>query len=276
MIKTALLGHPTGHSLSKIIHETAFAQTKIDGNYEVFDVLPDDLKNTVESLTQQGFTGFNVTIPHKTAVTEFLNDVDDNVRAAGCTNTVKINADGSLSGFNTDIFGFQKGLEKDFENALIIGNGGAAKAAATALADKKTPHLTLLVRNFERGNVLKDQVTNNFPCVKITVTTQITDLSGFDLIVNSTPLGMYGKFVDETPVDEKLFATAETNAVAYDIVYNPAKTLFLKNAEKHGLQTVEGLDMLVWQALKAFEIWTGVTPDFSAMKKAAQIALQNF
>ncbi len=143
MIKTALIGHPLGHSLSKAIHTAAYKSVGLEGKYDVIDVKQNQLKETIENLKKEGYSGFNVTIPYKVEVKKQLQLWDMLVDYAGCTNCVKINPQGAMYGYNTDIFGFTEAIPNEIRNnlngksALILGNGGAARAVAVALVMMK-------------------------------------------------------------------------------------------------------------------------------------------
>ena len=192
-------------------------------------------------------------------------------------NTVKILPDKSLHGYNTDVHGFIKAIPVDIQSKIngsrvaIIGNGGAARAAAVALAQLNVKEIDFYVRNIINASVMINIVRENFPHIKINShqMQHIDDLSSYSMLVNTTPIGMRGKAMGLSPIPEETIKTLNKNAVVYDIVYNPIKTTLIELAQKHNIQTINGLDMLIYQAEKAFEIWTGKKPDVKSMKIAA-------
>lgn len=275
MIKTALIGHPLGHSLSGAIHTAAFKSLKMDGKYELIDVTPDKLPATIERLKNEGFAGFNITIPYKIEVKKYLNLWDMNVDYAGCTNCVRIKPDGGMFGYNTDIFGFSEAIPTEKKNnligkkALVLGNGGAARAVAVALIIMKLSDIDFMVRNPEKAISLKELMSNNFKKTNCNFIQSVSDISEYSIIINATPLGTKGENIDKMPLAAAILENADKNAIAYDLVYNPSETQFIKTAKEVGLHTIGGLDMLVYQAQKAFKIFTGQQPDFEIMKSAA-------
>lgn len=275
MIKTALLGHPLGHSLSGVIHTAAFKSVNLDGKYELIDVAPNKLDETIERLKKEGFAGFNVTIPHKVEVKGRLQLWDMLVDYAGATNCVKIKPDGAMYGYNTDIYGFTEAIPVEKRDnlvgkkALVLGNGGAARAVAVALVMMKVGNIDFLVRNLEKASALHELMQNNFKNTCCQLIQTVADISQYSIIVNATPLGMFGENVGKMPLAASILEKANKDTIAYDLVYNPLETAFLKTSKEFGLYTIGGLDMLVYQAQKAFKIFTGKQPDFEKMKEAA-------
>ncbi len=275
MIKTALLGHPLGHSLSGAIHTAGFKSVGLEGKYDVIDVPPEKLKETIERLKKDGYSGFNVTIPYKVEVKKQLSLWDMFVDYAGCTNCVKIKQNGELYGYNTDIYGFSEAIPEEMranlegKKALVLGNGGAARAVAVALVMMKVSNIDFRVRSLEKSAELKDLMNTKFKKTTCQMVQTLTDISEYSIIVNTTPLGTIGENKDKMPIATSLLEKANKSAIIYDLVYNPSETLYLKTAKELGLYTIGGLDMLVYQAQKAFKIFTGKEPDFNKMKEAA-------
>ena len=263
--------------MSAVIFRAAFESAVIDGSYEILETEPEDLIDRIKFLKSRNFDGFNVTIPLKVPITLFLDQVDNIANQAGCANTVKILPDKSLQGFNTDVHGFIKAIPGDIQTKLngskvaIIGNGGAARAAAVALAQLNVKEIDFYVRNIINASVMINIVRENFPNIKINShqMQHIDDLSWYSMLVNTTPIGMRGKAMGLSPIPEEVIKTLHSDAVVYDIVYNPIKTALIEMAQKHNIKTINGLDMLIYQAEKAFEIWTGKKPDVKSMKIAA-------
>ena len=174
-------------------------------------------------------------------------------------------------------YGFTEAIPTEFKQNLknskvaILGNGGAARAAAVGLAQLGVEQIDFYVRNIINASNMVNIVRENFPKVNINSKQiqHITDLSIYKMLVNTTPIGMRGKAMGLSPVEESTIKTMQKDSIVYDIVYNPIKTALLEMAQIHNLQTINGLDMLVFQAAKAFEIWTGKKPDTCKMKIAA-------
>ena len=275
MIKTALLGHPLGHSLSGAIHTAGYKSVGLEGKYDVIDVPPEKLKETIERLKKEGYAGFNVTIPYKVDVKKQLSLWDMLVDYAGCTNCVRIKPNGEMYGYNTDIYGFTEAIPEEMraklegKKALVLGNGGAARAVAVALVMMKVANIDFRVRSLEKSVELKGLMDTKFKKTTCRMVQTLTDVSEYSIIVNTTPLGTTGENKDKMPIATSLLEKANKAAIIYDLVYNPTETLYLKTAKDLGLYTIGGLDMLVYQAQKAFKIFTGKEPDFEQMKNAA-------
>ena len=275
MNKFGLIGYPLGHSLSVVIHKAGFESLGINATYDILETPPEDLVDRVKFLKRENYTGFNVTIPLKLPISLFVQEVDKYADIAGAVNTVKINSDKTFSAFNTDATGFKKAIPSDInlagKKAAILGTGGASRAAVLGLSDLGISEIGVYTRNIPNAMDYMAYMRRKFP--QITFTSYqidaVRDLSKYDILVNTTPIGMQGVSADMTPVEENILKTLPDWAVVYDVIYNPKKTILLKNAEKLGYRTINGLDMLVYQAIAAQEIWFGRTPDFNAMKLAA-------
>lgn len=277
MYKFGLIGYPLSHSMSKIIQEAAFKSVGLDGTYDILETEQEDLVDRVKYLRTNGFQGFNVTIPLKVPITLFLSSVDNVANVVGSANTIKITEDGSLQGYNTDVYGFVEAIPEDFREEIagrdvaILGNGGAARAVGVGLSILKAKRIDFYVRNIVNAQEMVDALRVNFPNVEMNCKQieSLKDLSNYKILVNTTPIGMRGKAMGYSPVEEDIIKTMDKEAAVYDIVYNPLKTELIKLAKKHGIKTIQGLDMLIYQGAKAFEIWTGKKPDTIKMKLAA-------
>ena len=264
-----IIGYPIGHSVSPAMHNAAFKHLGLDAIYLKFEVKPEDLRDAIFGAKALGFKGFNVTIPHKEAVLEFVKPVGIAKRIEA-VNTVDIP---NLEGYNTDAYGALKALESagvDVEGkiALVIGAGGAGRAIAFILAEKGA---TVIVTNRteSRGLKLAEDVRKVGDCIFYPYN-RLEDLRGkIDMIINATPLGMKG-FEQKLPVPESIIE----NVIVFDTVYNPLETLLIRTAKKKGCKVVYGIDMLVYQGAEAFEIWTGLDAPIDVMKKAALEALR--
>ena len=280
MYKLGIIGYPLGHSVSAAIQKAGLESMGIEGTYDVMETPPEDLINRIKYIKSNGYNGFNVTIPLKVPMSLFLDDIDDYANIAGCVNTVKVGEDKSFHGYNTDIYGFKSAIPPETDlrgkTASILGTGGAARAAVVGLAEKGIAAIDFYTRNIPNSIDLLNYMRRLFPAVNFEVhqIERVRDLSMFDMVVNATPIGMLGRSADMMPLERQAMETIPKDAVVYDVIYNPKKTLLLKEAEKLGLRTINGLDMLVYQAVAAQEIWFGKTPDFAQMKIAALEALE--
>ncbi|NBB74991.1 MAG: shikimate dehydrogenase [Bacteroidetes bacterium] len=261
-----LLGDPVEHSLSPLLHNTAFAAQEINAAYVATRVAVDDLPAAVEGLRAMRFLGANVTIPHKQAVQRLLDDVTPRAEAVGAVNTIVCEAppDGPprLRGDNTDVTGFLAPLQPHADRlqdaeVLLFGAGGAARAVVYALLTEHAPsRLTLAVRTPSKAEPLVLDMMAHAAAAQLEVV-PIDEagpaLRASTLVVNATPLGMHPD-VDRTPwPDADDFAEAQ---IVYDLVYNPTTTRLLREAEARGATPIGGLDMLIGQAAAAYAQWT--------------------
>lgn len=280
--KLGLIGYPLGHSISAIIQQAGFKDLGVEGTYEILETPPEDLIERIKYLKANGYNGFNVTIPLKVPMALFLDKIDRTADVSGCVNTIKILPDRSFYGFNTDIYGFKQAIpesiQKDLkgENVSILGTGGASRAAAVGLIDLGVKQINFYSRNIINSEPIVSYLRKTFPEItfKMFQIQSSAELFNSAMIVNTTPIGMKGNSADQMPIPLGIISKLPTNTVIYDVIYNPSKTLLLKKASEYGLETINGLDMLINQAAKALEIWTGKFPDVNKMKIAALEALQ--
>ena len=281
MIKFAVIGHPLSQSLSAVMHNAMFKELGLDGTYETLDTESEDLISRVKQLKSQDYSGFNVTIPHKVPITLFLDEFDRSADIAGCANTVKIMPDKSLVGYNTDIYGFKTAIPASTQQNLkgntvsILGTGGAARAAAIAFCQLEVKEINFYARNVINASNMVNFLRDKFSNVKINLKQMqsLSNLSDTYMLVNSTPIGMRGKAMGMSPVEEDVIKTLPQGASVYDIVYNPLKTELLQIAKKNNYEIITGVDMFVHQGAKAFEIWTGQKAKPEIMKIAVLEAL---
>lgn len=277
--KFAVIGFPLGHSLSSVIHTVGFKSMGLDAIYETLETDPEDLVSRIKMLKNGNYKGFNVTIPLKLPIAMFVDEVDKSADIAGAINTVVINPDRTMKGYNTDVMGFKKAIPSDFKLfgkvAGILGTGGASRAATIALAQAGVKEIRYYTRNIPNCLDLLNYMRRIFPQVQFDAyqIEFIRDLSMVDILVNTTPIGMLGRSADMTPVEKPQLMTLPQGALVYDVIYNPRKTVFLKLAESLGYKTVNGLDMFIGQAVAAEEIWTGRIPNVDSMKIALLEAL---
>lgn len=274
--KFALIGYPLGHSLSKVIHEAGFKSLGINATYDILETPPEMLVDRIKYLKANGYKGFNVTIPLKLPISLFVNEVDNYADLARAVNTVYIDADKSLKAYNTDVAGFKRAIPKDFDllgkKVAILGTGGAAHAVCVALTECKVKEIAFFTRNIPNSIELMNYVRRKFPSIEFNVyqIENIRSLEEFSMLVNTTPIGMLGKAGDMSPVEFRTLQTLKSDSLVYDVIYNPKKTILIKDAQKLGLRTVSGLDMLIFQAVMAQKIWfNGLEPDWKDMKISA-------
>jgi shikimate dehydrogenase len=259
-----LIGYPVSHSLSPRIHTAALRALELEGSYTAIPVPPDQLPETLRELVANGYTGLNVTIPHKQTVMPLMAELSVDARAIGAVNTI-VAADGRLRGHNTDGTGFLRGLaEAGFapggQDVLVLGAGGAARAVVYSLKQAGA-RITIWNRTAQRAAGLAREFG-----VQFAANGASAGLSGaWDLIVNTTSAGMtpHG---DVSPVC--LSADGLSARWVYDLVYNPRETVLLGQARAAGAQAIGGIAMLVYQAAESFRLWTGCEPPVSFMLQA--------
>lgn len=259
---TGLFGCPVEHTLSPAMHNAAFAHLGMNYRYLPFLVMPEELPGAVQAVRSLRLAGVNVTIPHKEAVIPLLDTVHEEAAFIGAVNTI-VNSKGILTGYNTDGRGFMKSLKergivmKD-KAVFVAGAGGAARAisyylsaecGSLSLFDTNTGKLERLVSDLSltRPNVISLKEQN--------------DIRTYDILINATPLGL-GKD-DPLPFDVSSLSARHT---VCDLIYR--ETRLLRRASALGCRTIDGLGMLLWQGVLAFELWTGVLPPPEVMKKA--------
>ena len=262
-----MMGNPIGHSLSPLLHNTAFRELKMNSVYVPFKVESDAVE-FLDDFEPLKIKGLSVTIPHKEAVEVYCSELDDLGRSIGAVNTLVRRADGKWRGTNTDAMAAADSLEEAGgslrgRNVVILGAGGAAKAVAFGVKARGAEVL-LLNRTRQRAEDLAAAVGgkaisfDELPRLKV------------DVIVNTTPLGMYPK-TDETPLEKEQIPAG---CVVFDTVYNPLQTKLLKLAQERGCKTIQGVSMFIGQGARQFELWTGVKPPREAMGRAVLEALQ--
>lgn len=276
-----IFGYPLAHSLSPAFQQAAFNHYGLDARYLAWETPPSALASEVAKLRGGDFIGANVTIPHKRAVMALLDEVDPLAAAIGAVNTI-VKRGGKLVGYNTDAHGFMRALKEDagFEpsgkRALLLGAGGAARAAAFALFHEGIASLVIANRTLERAEALAAELSLDIASAISSddatddATLHYAALNA-DLIVNSTSVGMrHGDAEGRTPLAGGLIPH---DAVALDMVYNPQHTPLLAAARSAGARAVGGMPMLIYQGAAAFEMWTGRVAPVEAMFAAGNVAL---
>ena len=273
-----ILGYPVGHSLSPQIYSAAFKAAGLKNyRYIPIPIPPGKLMLAVEGIKGLNFRGVNVTIPHKTTILRYLDAIDADAMIIGAVNTV-VNDGGMLTGYNTDVSGFLAALAQanfmpEDSNAVILGAGGAARAVLWGLCKRKAEFITIGARNEQKADALAKDFLQygaveglNWNSDRFKETVQTADI-----VINTTPLGMFPEVDDMPPVDLKLLPEG---ALVYDIVYNPVETKFLRTARELGYPTLNGMSMLLLQGKEAYRLYTGAAPDMKVMTKTVEKFLQ--
>jgi shikimate dehydrogenase len=264
---TGLFGYPVEHSLSPAMHNAAFEHLNLDYCYVTFSVRPDLLGDAVKAIRALSLSGVNVTVPHKENVIPFLDEISEESSFIGAVNTIK-NDNGKLTGYNTDGKGFMQslsetGIDIRGKKILIVGAGGASRAIGYYLC-KEASEVHLFDVDDKKANSLKEHLNKLKWNVSLAGARSVKDkdfFSGIDIIINATPLGL--KPDDPMPVDITLIKSSH---VVCDLIYK--ETPLLREANKIGCKTMDGLGMLLWQGVFAFEIWTGIIPPVEVMRQA--------
>ncbi len=267
-----VIGDPIEHTLSPTIHNAAFNHLKLDFVFLAFRVKAADLENAMQGMKGLGIHGLNVTMPHKNAVIDYLDEVDSTVKFLGSANTI-LNRAGKLSGFNTDGVGALKALkENDVEvsekKVLLLGAGGAAKAIAFALAEE-AGGIAILNRAAEKAAVLADALHHMFGKEivggALSPSAVQKKLQDADILINATSVGMHPNINQSLAAPQWL----KPSLTVMDIVYNPVETKLAKDAKAAGAKVISGVEMLIYQGAASFEIWTGRSAPIEVMRKAA-------
>lgn len=284
----ALLGHPLGHSLSPAIHEAAYTELGLPHRYELCDV-PDEpaVKASLERLRNGHFAGLNVTVPWKRLALQLADEVDPLAAEVGAANVLARNADGSLNAYNTDVLALAEELSRfapELRVATVIGNGGAALAAVAAVKKQGASRCVVTARAFDATRAPASwRHAEQFrrlgaealpwPSTGASDAPWTACIRESHAIVQATSAGMHGVDSGEALAELVPWEVAAAGTLAYDVVYNPTETPFLRRASARGLAAVGGLGMLVGQAAHAFEIWLGVGAPREVMRRAAERVL---
>lgn len=255
-----LVGEKLKHSISPGIHKCIYEKIGIEACYHLFEVNREALGSAVEGLLSLGFKGVNVTIPYKTEIMKYLDEISPEAQNIGSINTIHFTGNKKI-GYNTDYSGFGDMLkifnvETRERKAVILGTGGAAKAVAQYLSDNGTSEIYLVSRDI---GAAAENTAGIKPFEKCSLLDygSLQTIPRMDIVINCTPCGMFPN-IDASPIDKTVIAKFST---AVDLVYNPAETMFLKDARLLGLTTLNGLYMLVSQAVASENIWNNINMD---------------
>lgn len=247
-----LIGEKLGHSYSPRIHYEILKHINIRASYELYEIEKSSLKSKIYEFGKHGIKGLNVTVPYKEELMKYMDYISDEAKRIGAINTIAIK-DKKLLGYNTDYLGFALSMERfqiEIKNKslIILGTGGVSKAVYTCLSDSGAASIIFVSRNPSKTIIGND--------IRIISYEELENVKG-DTIINCTPLGMYPN-LDVSPIKQEIF---QNYGVAIDLIYNPYETVFLKNAKGMGLKIVNGLYMLVAQAIASQEIWNDTSID---------------
>lgn len=264
-----IIGKNIENSLSPLIHNQIILKYSLNFCYLPFPVGETKLSKAIQGIKALNIKGVNITFPYKEKVIEFLDELEESAQRIGAVNTI-VNNKGILTGYNTDVIGFKKSLQEDRKfaikkkkKAVIFGAGGAARGVIYALLEEGIEEICIFNRTLERAKKIKRNLSSFFPRISINVfSLEEEDLKDkikkAHLLVNTTSLGMAPQ-INNTPLpDKKLF---HSNLLVCDLIYYPAKTLFLRQAERAGAKIINGLPMLVYQGIESFYLWTGLKPE---------------
>jgi shikimate dehydrogenase len=267
-----LVGFPVRHSLSPLMHNAAFRVLGLDAEYRLFALKEPQLRSFFEKLDQENIHGLNITVPYKEKVLPLLDEVSIEAKLIGAVNTIKVNAAG-LRGFNTDGEGFLRYLKEDLgfeprdKAIVLLGAGGAARAVAVSLCQCAPRLLAIYDTDKEKALALSGHLQANFRDIEIAAANSLADLAiaESDLLINATPVGL--KETDPPLLDDDLL---RPGLLVYDLIYNPPETRLLKSARSKGCRRANGLGMLLYQGMRSFELWTGLSAPEEVMRRALE------
>ena len=265
----AVIGHPIAHSKSPNVHGYWLRKYGLKGHYIPMDIAPEKLVDLLPRLADLGFVGANVTIPHKEKVMEIADLITDRATLIGAANTLIFRKDGRIHADNTDGYGFIENIRQTIPDwnpksgpAVVFGAGGASRAVLASLLDVGVPKIMLTNRTRIRAEKLREDFGHRVQVVEWVQAGNVLDEA--DLVVNTTSLGMTGKPEMRVPLDG-----LRRGAIVNDLVYTPLRTRLLKTAEERGCRVVDGLGMLLHQAVPGFERWFGKRPVVDENVRAA-------
>ena len=263
-----VIGDPVSHSLSPVIHHHFLSQFQIDGDYQKIHIKANEFDQKIYELKEQNLDGFNITVPFKTAILPFLDELSEEAKNIGAVNTV-VNESGKWIGYNTDGFGFVqmiKNMDINLSNQkiAIIGAGGSTKSIYYYLIKEQPLLVDIANRTVEKAIKLIDRYQSNYSRNQAMSLEELEEnISQYDIVIQTTSVGMVPK-LNDMPIQLR---NLNEGAFVFDIIYTPYETKFLKEAKKRGAICCNGLDMLLYQAAYAFYIWTKRMPNIELAKE---------
>jgi len=269
----AVIGCPVKHSFSPVIHNTLAKVLEHNLTYNTFEVKPEGLDAAILGAYELGIQGLNVTIPHKQEVMKCLCSIDDLAMQIGAVNTLKY-TDKGYKGYNTDAYGLKacldfQGIKLIDKTVVVIGAGGAARSACIMLAAQKVKKIFIVNRTIEKGNDISENIKKYYSTdVEVLTYEGLDTIDTIDVCIQTTSVGMSPNNEESPIVSSDFF---EKVSVAVDIIFNPWKTAFLEDAEKMGCTTINGFDMLYFQAIKSYEIWNDIEIPYDIKTQVKEI-----
>ena len=273
-----IIGENIENSLSPLFHNQIILKHSLNFCYLPFQITETDLGEAIQGIKALNIRGVNITFPYKEKVIEFLDELEESARRIGAVNTI-VNNKGILIGYNTDVIGFKESLKDNGKfiikekKAVILGAGGAARAVVYGLLEEGIEEISIFNRTLEKAVKIKQDFSPFFPGSSINIFSFEQDnikdkIKEANLLVNATSIGMESQ-LDNTPLpDKKLF---HPNLLVYDLIYRPARTLFLRQAERAGAKIINGVPMLVYQGIDSLYLWSGLKVE---RKEALEIIRQ--
>lgn len=274
MLKLGIIGQPLTHSLSPVLHATLMHLMKLDGEYRKYELKPPELATAISAFVADGLRGLNVTIPHKVPVMALMDWLSPEAELAGAVNTIVFDPETAQKrGYNTDISGFLRSMPQPIAerlpecSVLLLGAGGSARAVITGLIQAGAASITLAVRDPQKAvpllshaEVIKQAYRNDTRMATVSLYS-LPSLESYNGIINTTPLGMWPE-TDQSPLNAIQLETLAAGSFVYDLIYRPTETRLLQDAASLGYDIVNGLDMLLYQGISAFELWQNqLVPD---------------
>lgn len=278
MIVTALLGNPTDHSFSPTLFNIYAAEHNLEYSHIKLNITKDNLEDVLKSLPKYGFAGVNITLPYKMDVIPYLNTLAPEIKKIGAVNTITVN-NNILTGYNTDLYGAISTTEEAlarkiniYDNVVIFGTGGAARAVLAGVLSY-TQNVTIIFRkptSLRTKSLQADFKKVDFIDYK-NMKELLTVLSKATIVCNATSVGM-NPYVKASPLNDEILNNIGTfkDKLFFDVIFNPAKTKFLSDAENKGAKIIGGINMMIYQGVKAFELWTGKKVSSESVIKAQE------
>ncbi len=280
MIFTALIGKPTSHSVSPKLFALYAKEFNLEYSHLKIDVEPKDLSTSLQAIKKLNFNGLNITLPHKIKIMKYVDIIDPEAKAIGAVNTV-VNKGGKLFGYNTDSYGAVATIKQWIKNlkgkdVLVLGTGGASRALVYGLL-KEGAIVTVAFRNpksIRTKSMFKD-FKNKVKFIENSESNLVKNTIACQIICNATSCGMNHE-LDQTPLSLKVLKLSAKSSdfaqkLFFDVIFNPYKTLFLKNARKFKAKIQGGTEMMIYQGIKAFNLWTGYQVSSKTVKSARNI-----